>query len=95
MFVEEQPYAIISMANKFLLIAKLKGNSFSNLTAARPPGEVLGPSTSQILTLKMQTLLLLFLSILFMEMTKIHSLFYFLLDAYAENHKINEDLYLN
>lgn len=93
MFVEEQPYAIISVANKFLLIAKLKGNSFSNLAVARPPGEVLGPSTSQISMPKIQTLLL-FLGILFMEMTKIHS-FFTLLDTYAENHKINEDLYLN
>lgn len=77
MFVEEQPYAIISIANKFLLTAKLKGNSFADLTAARPPGEVLGPPTSQILLLKMQTLLLVFLSILFLEMTKIHSFFTF------------------
>lgn len=94
MFVEEQPYAIISVANKFLLTAKLKGNSFASLTAARPPGEVLGPSTSQILMLKMQTLLLVFLSTLFLEMTKIH-FFSFLLDIYAENHKIIEELYPN
>lgn len=74
-FVEEQPYAVISVANKFLLTAKLKGSSFAGFTAARPPGEVLGPSTSQILMLKMQTLLLVFLSTLILEMTKI--LFFF------------------
>lgn len=95
MFVEEQPYAIISVANKFLLTAKLKGNSFADLTAARPPGEALGPLASQILMVKMQTLLLVFLSILYLEMTKIHSFFYFLLDIYAENHNINKLLYLN
>lgn len=92
MFAEEQPYAIISVANKFLLTAKLKGNSFANLTAARPPGEVLGPSTLQILMLKMQALLLVLLSIRFLEMAKI--LFYLLLDIYAEKHKIVEELYL-
>lgn len=91
-FAEEQPYAIISVANKFLLTAKLKGNSFANLTAARPPGEVLGPSTLQILMLKMQALLLVLLSIRFLEMAKI--LFYLLLDIYAEKHKIVEELYL-
>lgn len=70
---EEGPYDIIPTANKFLLTAKGKGNMFANLRAVRPPGEAPSPSASQILLLKMQTLPLTFLCILFLEMTKIHT----------------------
>lgn len=41
---EAGPYAIISIANKFLLTAKGKGNRFANVTAARPPGEIPSPT---------------------------------------------------